>query len=367
MNEFLVQLIVVAVAANVVLLLAALIVPRVRRSGRPAAASPVSGGNGTLALAGATPGPIVMTAAPEGAFGPSASGLAAEPQGDTSTVMPSDAEDIQRSRRFALPSDDDYPTTESVEAFLAAGQRGERSVEPALVDGVTGLDTGLAWELAVSHEDARHSRYGRPVTIVIAELDRLEALAARLGQENADRLIPPVATTLRRLARSADLVARVGHARFQALLPETDEVQAINYVERVRDACDIWLDAAAVSVRLSVGWASAAAGTSLRDAIRLAEQRMHADRARASLGRTGQGRSTAAPMSAPERPFAPTAPSAPPAPTWPAEPAPSSPALPEDQSDGQAPSEYPAPNPPASESPGPDAPFRPGPGTGPTM
>ena len=44
------------------------------------------------------------------------------------------------------------------------------------------------------------------------------------------------------------------------LLPETDEVQAINYVERVRAECDRWLAAGAVSMRLAIGWASPAPG-----------------------------------------------------------------------------------------------------------
>ena len=39
-------------------------------------------------------------------------------------------------------------------------------------------------------------------------------------------------------------------------MPETDEVLAINYVERVRHACDLWLESGAVSLRLAIGWAS---------------------------------------------------------------------------------------------------------------
>ena len=51
-----------------------------------------------------------------------------------------------------------------------------------------------------------------------------------------------MADTIRRHARKADHVARLGPSRFGVLLPETDEVAAINYVERVRQACDLWLE-----------------------------------------------------------------------------------------------------------------------------
>ena len=60
--------------------------------------------------------------------------------------------------------------------------------------------------------------------------------------------LPALADTIRRLARSADHVARLGPGRFAVLLPETDEVAAINYVERVRRACDLWLESGAMAL-----------------------------------------------------------------------------------------------------------------------
>ena len=118
------------------------------------------------------------------------------------------------------------------------------------------------------------------MTLVVAEIDGLDLLAARLGQSTADRLIQPVEAVMRRNARAADLLARTGHARFVALLPETDEIAASNYVERVRSECDTWLEAGGLAVRLALGWAQPLAGGSLADALRLADDRMNADRRR---------------------------------------------------------------------------------------
>jgi hypothetical protein len=67
------------------------------------------------------------------------------------------------------------------------------------------------------------------------------------------------------------------------LLPETDEVAAVKYVERVCSECDMWLAAGGVAVRLAVGWAQPIAGGRLADAMRLADDRMNADRRRQSL------------------------------------------------------------------------------------
>jgi diguanylate cyclase (GGDEF)-like protein len=146
------------------------------------------------------------------------------------------------------------------------------------IDPGTGLETVAAWEEAIRHEEARTARYGRTATIVVVELEGLDDLARQLGADVADRLIVPVAETLRRNSRSSDCVARVGHSRFHVLMPETDEVAAINYVDRIRESADMWLEAGAVAVRVALGWASPSVGGLLSDALRVADERMQADR-----------------------------------------------------------------------------------------
>ena len=144
-------------------------------------------------------------------------------------------------------------------------------------DTLTGLLSPSRWGRVVADEDARVRRYRRPATIVMIELDGLDRLTARLGDAAGDRIVPAVADTIRRLAREADFVARVGDGRFAVLLPETDEVQAINYVERVRRTCDLWLESGAVALKLAMGWASASGDDSLLDAGRIATERMYAE------------------------------------------------------------------------------------------
>jgi diguanylate cyclase (GGDEF)-like protein len=140
------------------------------------------------------------------------------------------------------------------------------------------IDGTLDWEVRVRDEEARLARYRRPVSVVLVELDGLGRLSERVGLDAAERIVPPVGQTLVRQARAADHVARTGMSRFAILLPETDEIQAINYVERVRAECDRWLAAGAVSMRLAIGWACPTPGGDLRTATRLAEDRLNADR-----------------------------------------------------------------------------------------
>ena len=144
-------------------------------------------------------------------------------------------------------------------------------------DDLTGLIDADTFARLVADEDARVRRYERAATVVIFELDGLDRLMERLGDDAGERVVPAMADTIHRLARDADHVARLGVGRFGVLLPETDEVQAINYVERVRRACELWLESGAIALRLVVGWAGSSREQSLPEAQRLATERMYTE------------------------------------------------------------------------------------------
>jgi diguanylate cyclase (GGDEF)-like protein len=141
-------------------------------------------------------------------------------------------------------------------------------------DPATGLDLGPAWARWLTEEEARVQRFHRPATVVFVELSGLDRLADRLGDDAAGRLIPPIAMTMRKNARATDHLARLGPTRFGAILTETDEIRAINFVERIRSACDVWLEAGAVMLRLSIGWAEISTDRPAEVAVPDAEGRL---------------------------------------------------------------------------------------------
>ncbi len=146
--------------------------------------------------------------------------------------------------------------------------------------GTTELGSPAQWTVWIEEEETRAERYHHPATVVLVELSGLDRLAERVGQAAADRLIPPVGATMRRQARAADRLAQLGPARFGVLLVETDEIRAINYIERVRSACDLWLAAGAVSLRLTIGWAEVRADATAPSVIVDAERMLFAERRR---------------------------------------------------------------------------------------
>ncbi len=177
------------------------------------------------------------------------------------------------------PPTQDGRTSPEVSAadVISAIPTGPTLAVPRGRDALTGLLDAMAFEDAMSHEDAREQRYGHAATVIVFELDGLTKLVDRLGTEPGDRIETALGDTITRLARRADYVARLERGRYAVLLPETDEVAAINYVERVRRACDLWLESGAIAMRLAIGWASTNGDAGLTGAIRVATERMRVE------------------------------------------------------------------------------------------
>ena len=296
-TEQVITILVAAVIAALALgvLVAIALVARRQEPGRGAEARPIARAAAPPPVPHPLPPPVTPPAAPAAEAPPAAAAptalLAAAPEPTTrpapSVTAPAPAEgmaafEAETGRRFTLGDRAHDPhAQQAIESFLALSPARPPAEGPApdpYVDPVTGLDTLLAWERDLAEEDARYARYRRPVCVVVAELDGLARLVERFGEEPARRILPAVGDAMRRYARRTDRVAHAGDGRFLVLMPETDEIQAINYVERIRVACERWLEAGAVALHLSIGWASPTAVGELGTALHAAEERMLADR-----------------------------------------------------------------------------------------
>jgi diguanylate cyclase (GGDEF)-like protein len=147
------------------------------------------------------------------------------------------------------------------------GNRRRKSAPVSLAD----LET---WERTLGTESERAARFGGSITIVLAEISRLHGLADRLGQGVADQVVSEVGRQMASETRAADVIAALGESRFGVLLVETDETNAIAYVNRVRAVVDGWLENAGLTLSLSIGWASPPEGAQASAAVDIAQQRM---------------------------------------------------------------------------------------------
>jgi diguanylate cyclase (GGDEF)-like protein len=187
----------------------------------------------------------------------------------------------RRPRRFVLPDHGDERAGEKIEEFLSGpGPRHDRVADgdrsrAGAEDPLIALDTRVSWNDALRREGARLARYGRPAAVVIVDLDaHREPGAGYSAAEICRRLARPVAHVLRREARETDRIARVSDNRFHILLPETTDRDARHYADRVRLACELWLEATDLPGLIRISLASASRESDLLDALATAERRL---------------------------------------------------------------------------------------------
>jgi diguanylate cyclase (GGDEF)-like protein len=110
----------------------------------------------------------------------------------------------------------------------------ERLSAAARTDSLTGLMNRQGFDECLARELERSRRAGRPVALVIADIDRFKEINDRFGHAAGDAALRIVADSARRITRSADTLARIGGDEFAAILPEADAEEAFLFAERLR-------------------------------------------------------------------------------------------------------------------------------------
>ncbi|TMK73687.1 MAG: diguanylate cyclase [Actinobacteria bacterium] len=104
----------------------------------------------------------------------------------------------------------------------------------ARTDSLTGLANRRELEERFVGELERSTRGGRPLAIVVLDLDWFKEFNDRFGHAAGDRALVQLAEGLRRATRTSDVVARLGGEEFAVLAPETDELEGYQLAERLR-------------------------------------------------------------------------------------------------------------------------------------
>ncbi len=123
----------------------------------------------------------------------------------------------------------------------------------ACTDPLTQLhNRRFAMEVA-QHEAAVYQRGGRPLALVIGDIDHFKQVNDQHGHAQGDRALKAVARVLRDGVREVDHVARWGGEEFLMLLPGTDEDEAEQVAQRLRESVgSLSVDAGAVPRPLSI-------------------------------------------------------------------------------------------------------------------
>lgn len=108
-------------------------------------------------------------------------------------------------------------------------------------DPLTGLVNGARFTEQLEAELRRCLRIGKPLTVLICDIDNFRGFNADHGEERGDLLLQSLGGELESLfRRGGDTVARLGSDRFSVLAPDTDYRAAVGYAERFRKHVEQW-------------------------------------------------------------------------------------------------------------------------------
>ena len=112
----------------------------------------------------------------------------------------------------------------------------EEAQRLSITDGLTGLWNYRYFTMTVSKEIERAARFGRPLALLILDLDHFKDVNDTFGHQRGDAVLVELAGRIRAVVRDVDTVARYGGEEIVVILPETDEAGAALLAERICDA-----------------------------------------------------------------------------------------------------------------------------------
>jgi diguanylate cyclase (GGDEF)-like protein len=109
----------------------------------------------------------------------------------------------------------------------------EENKRLAVTDPLTGLSNRHKLQDTLNGELERASRYNRPLSIIMIDMDELKAINDSLGHPAGDEALKMVANSIEHCIRKVDLAARFGGDEFVIVLPEADVSVAASVAERI--------------------------------------------------------------------------------------------------------------------------------------
>lgn len=106
--------------------------------------------------------------------------------------------------------------------------------DQSIVDPLTGFQTRRWMEGILERQTARAAASGKPLSLVMVDLDRFRRFNEEHGRLGGDRALHAIAKSIRTYLRPTELVARYGGDSFAVLLPETGGATARTIAERLR-------------------------------------------------------------------------------------------------------------------------------------
>ena len=149
-------------------------------------------------------------------------------------------------------------------------------------DSLTELYNHRYFHEQLSHEVERANRYGRPVSVILMDLDHFKEVNDTYGHLMGDKLLALVGQIINHQVRGADVAARYGGDEFAIILPDTPKEAAESTAQKLARAIAtgrVQAGSLSESIPLSISHSVACCPTEARsvaELMQLADDRLYA-------------------------------------------------------------------------------------------
>lgn len=114
----------------------------------------------------------------------------------------------------------------------------EKIEQMAITDELTGLYNHRFFVKSIEEEMERARRYNHPLSLMMSDIDHFKKYNDTYGHLKGDQVLKMVSGVLKEHTRKGDIVARYGGEEFAKVFVETEKSEAVNAVERLREAVE---------------------------------------------------------------------------------------------------------------------------------
>ena len=127
------------------------------------------------------------------------------------------------------------------------------------VDGLTQVYNKRYLMETMDREIGRAHRYGRPLSIIMFDIDHFKKINDTYGHLAGDFVLKEMSTAIKNRIRREDIMGRYGGEEFVVALPEIDNYNAMVFAEKIRrlvETQDFRFEDLSIPVTISIGVSS---------------------------------------------------------------------------------------------------------------
>ena len=137
----------------------------------------------------------------------------------------------------------------------------------AITDPLTGLYNRRKFQYVLAHEIEHQLEQNNTLSLLIVDIDHFKKINDNYGHDTGDQVLQQIAKIMSETVRKSDLLCRIGGEEFAVICLESNEDNAINIAEKIRQSIEdntITTESAIIKVTASVGISTPGVGAHMR-------------------------------------------------------------------------------------------------------